>query len=66
MRDGFTQRHRRDKEFVLDLSGFKDHPLLSPREIEQMLNEQHPIYDRGAHGKRVGHMTVRQFLEKFG
>lgn len=66
MRSGMTQNHKRRKDFVLDLSSLEDQAMLSPREIERMLNDKHPIYDAGGHGRRVGAMSIADFLRKFG
>jgi hypothetical protein len=66
MRDGITQQHRRRKDFVLDLSALEDRAILSPREVEKMMNTEFPIYDAGGHGRRVGAMSVSEFLRKFG
>lgn len=64
MRGGFTQMHRKNKSFVLDIG--IDDKKLSVDDVEKFLSESHPVFDAGAHGKRIGEMTVSQFLEKFG
>lgn len=61
-----NHNHRRNKDFLIEFPDLKDQHMLSPRELEQMLNKPHPICDAGNNGQRVGIMTIREFLEKFG
>lgn len=59
MRPGVSS-HKRGKPFIIDMSDVEG---LSIGEITKL---KFPVYDVGGHGKRIGDMTVKQFLEKFG
>lgn len=59
MRPGVSS-HKRGKPFILDMSHVEG---VSLKELHEL---KFPVYDAGSHGKRIGDMTVKQFLEKFG
>lgn len=58
--------HRRNRDFVIEIPDLKDQHYLSPREIEQILSTPHPVTDAGNNGQRIGSMTIKTFLEKYG
>lgn len=54
---------RRNRDYLIDLTRMR---LASPDELNDMLKkESWPVYDAHMH-KRIGKMSITDFLEKFG
>jgi hypothetical protein len=67
MSRGTSEKHRRDGDFVIDLSGLSNLRIASPEEIDAAIHQDlHRVYDAGKEGQHIGKMTIADFLSKFG
>lgn len=67
MSRGTSEKHRRDGDFVIDLSNLSGLRIASPDEIDAAIHQDlHKVYDAGREGKHIGRMTIADFLDKFG